>query len=150
MGKGEEEGGKSRKDKEGTGKREGASKGKGKMERIERISERERATKGQGKEKANHFYSVLLFTLFPLPCPEAIQLFNLSVLFWLAGGLPSQRVQVPLWGIGWYRLEYRLEGVTFSSTRSTKFKARWCNPVPHVNIHQEMWSDASPIWELLP
>ena len=93
------------------------------MERIERISnkheqkerkekgERERATKGQGsKEKENHdFFSLLLFTSLPLPCPRAIQLFNLFVLLRLAGGLPSQRAQVPLLGIGWYRLEYRLE-----------------------------------------
>ena len=62
------------------------------MERIERISnkheqeerkekgERERATKGQGKEKENHFFSLLSFTSFPLPCPRAIQLFNLFVL----------------------------------------------------------------------
>ena len=109
------------------------------MERIERISnkheqeerkekgERERATKGQGKEKENHFLSLLLFTSFPLPCPRAIQLsFSYGLLagclhkgprchFWVSVGIG--------WSIGW-------KGVTFSSTR----KPRWCNPMPRVNI----------------
>ena len=163
MGKGEEGGGKMRKDKEWKGKREGASKGKGKMERIERISnkheqeetkekgERERATKSQGKEKENHFFSLLLFTSFPLPCTRAIPLFNLFVLLRLAGGSCLHKgPRCHFWisgGIGW---SIGWKGVTFSSPRSTKIKARWCNPMPHVNIHQEMWSDASPIWELLP
>ena len=122
------------------------------MERIERISnkheqeerkengERERVSKGQGKEKENHFFSLLSFTSFPLPCPRAIQLFNLFVLLWLAGGLPSQRAEVPLLGIGWYRLEYRLErrNIFLDAQHKIQGYSRWCNPMPHVNIHQEM------------